>query len=74
MFDLTERKYWENQGSTKKTKEAINPIVGTVRLWDCVRQNISLRDRRSSVKNNLDLGKSDLNSLGDLVELLSHEV
>ena len=37
-------------------------------------QNISLRDRRGSAKNDPGLGKSGLNNFGDLVELLSHEV
>ena len=42
-------------------------------VLNCVRQNIPLRRRRDSAKNDSEVGKSDLTNPGNIVELSSTE-
>ena len=50
--------------NVKKAKQAIVPIVDTVKF--CERQNIPLSGQRDSVKNQSELGKRSLTNTGNL--------
>ena len=56
VFDSTHNE------NVKKAKEAITPIVDTLKL--CERQNILLRGHRDSTRNHPEVEKSALNNSG----------
>ena len=66
MFDTT------NLENIKKAKEAITPILDTLKL--CGSQNIPLIVHKNSMKNYPENGKSGLTNSGNLVELLRYRV
>ena len=66
MFDTT------NLENIKKAKEAITPILDTLKL--CGSQNISLIDHKNSMKDYPEVGKCGLTNSGNLVELLRYRV
>ena len=56
----------------KKAREAIAPIVDTVKL--CARQNIPLRIHKDSGKNQPELGESGLTNAGNFIELPNYRI
>ena len=58
--------------NVKKAREAIAPIVDTVKL--CGRQNIPLRGHRNNGKNQPELGKSGLTNTENFIELLNYRI
>ena len=56
---------WNYKRNAKKAREAIAPIVDTVKL--CGRQNIPLWDHRDSGKNQPELGERGLTNTGNFI-------
>ena len=58
--------------NVKKAREAIAPIVDTVKL--CGRQNIPLRGHRDNGKNQPKLGESRITNTENFIELLNYRI
>ena len=62
VFDSTHKE------NIKKAREAITPIVDTLKLCGC--QNIPLRNHKDGTKDHPEVGKSGLTNSGNFIELL----